>query len=428
MNHQRLGMMVMSLLMIFLIGCGSGNSSATITETSAATVIAEEPTPTSTPILPTNTPLPLTSTPTLLPTVTVTHTPTPIPTDTPTPTPSSTPTSTATPTIAAQKIIGMGNINDIAWSPNGQLLAAASVTGLSLYDVETLSEFASEELGLLFSATWSSDGSEVLASGFGLFSWGERGLEQLGTGIFWDVAHSSNDNLTALSEGPSVAGSLNYIVVPGGTLPLLLSEPTDESSDLSLAGQSESRTVSVWNLENKTQLAVLNGHEAGMEIRTVAFSPDGEMLATAGDDNTIIIWHVATGTQQTILSNYTGFTEPVTVMYVAWSPDGKRLASGGSGLVIWDVENGTTIHEFSDHTAYVTSVAWSPDGMLLASASQDQTIKVWDTTSGVLLHTLQGHSNQVWGVDWSPDGTHIASAGWDKTIRIWDVSFLVINE
>jgi len=124
----------------------------------------------------------------------------------------------------------------------------------------------------------------------------------------------------------------------------------------------------------------------------------------------------------TTLYTYRGHSD--WVWSVAWSPDGKRIASasGDETAQVWDAMNGDNLNRYTGHTASVYAVAWSPDGRRIASASYDKTVQVWDATFGDHFYTYTGHSDWVWSVAWSPDGGHIASAGGDKTVQVWDAA------
>src|SRR5262249_5414105 len=92
---------------------------------------------------------------------------------------------------------------------------------------------------------------------------------------------------------------------------------------------------------------------------------------------------------------------------VAFSPDGKRIASGRDGVKVWDAQTGQELLTLKGHTEGVSSVAFSPDGSRIASGSHDQTVKVWDARKSQHLLTLKGHANVVTSVAFSPDGNQV---------------------
>ncbi|PAV18322.1 WD40 domain containing protein [Pyrrhoderma noxium] len=114
-----------------------------------------------------------------------------------------------------------------------------------------------------------------------------------------------------------------------------------------------------------------------------------------------------------------------TVLSVAFSPDGSRIASGSGDetVRIWDSKSGNFIAgPFREHSNWILSVAFSPDGTRIASGSADKTVLIWDSETGKLVAgPFEGHSSGVLSVAFSPDGSRIASGSRDKTVRIWDV-------
>ena len=168
---------------------------------------------------------------------------------------------------------------------------------------------------------------------------------------------------------------------------------------------------------------VLRGLEG--QVRSVAFSPDGKMLASGSLDDTIKLWDTATAE---VLKTLTGH-EDNSVLSVAFSPDGKMLASGAwteDVIRLWDVATGEEIATFTGHEHGVNSVAFSPDGKMLASGSLDDTIRLWDVATGEEIATLAGHEHGVNSVAFSPDGKMLASGSGNHSgsfpIRLWDVA------
>jgi WD40 repeat protein len=164
------------------------------------------------------------------------------------------------------------------------------------------------------------------------------------------------------------------------------------------------------------------GHTSG--VTCVAWSPNGKYVASGSFDQKVKIWNATNGQFVQIYREHKSTVESIT-----WSPDSTRVASCSNDktVQIWNASTGEKLLMYND-TASVSSVAWSPDGSYIASANFSTpgilaTIQVWNATTGEHLLTYRGHSTSiVYGIAWSSDGKYIVSCGSDQTAQVWSAS------
>lgn len=187
-----------------------------------------------------------------------------------------------------------------------------------------------------------------------------------------------------------------------------------------LASAGDGKSIELWD----TQTGELKQTFAA-QAWAVAFSPDGMLLASGGDDRAVKLWDVQTGTLKQTFLGHRSF-----ILAVAFSSDGRRLVSGSDDKTarLWDVQTGQLQQTLTGHSEQVGGVAFSPDGKTLATSSVDATIKFWDVQTGEPGRTLTGHRNNVWDVAFSPDGTTLASGGEDNTVKLWDVQTVKVKQ
>ena len=154
-------------------------------------------------------------------------------------------------------------------------------------------------------------------------------------------------------------------------------------------------------------------------VMAVAYTPDGRSLVTAGAGGLAHRWDATTGEQLTTMS---GHTAPLKT--VAVSPDGRIVATGGIDLTVrlWDTATGDPIAVLTGHSGHVEKVLFAPDGHTLASAGFDGSVLLWDVPSGTRRATLRGHRGQVMAIAYSPDGKTLAAGGLGGVVRLWDVA------
>ena len=182
-----------------------------------------------------------------------------------------------------------------------------------------------------------------------------------------------------------------------------------------LASGSFDQTIRLWNVDTGQILHTLTGHTS--DVTSVAFSLNGDTLASASWDSTIRLWDSHTGKHKRTLTDHRG-----GVASVMFSPDGSTLASGSADQTIrlWDTTTWQSERILTEHTDVVDVVTFSPDEETLASASRDKTVRLWNIHTEQLLHTLTDHTSDITRMAFSPNGDTLASGSTDGTVILWN--------
>ncbi len=294
----------------------------------------------------------------------------------------------------------------IAVSPNGRTLASGGTDHtIKLWEVSSgqMLRTLTGHKDWIYSVAFSSDG-RTLASGAG----------------YQDNSVYSHDNTIKLWD---IASGHELRTLAGHSEPVACVRFSPDGR--TLASGSYDLTVKLWDLVSGRLLRTFTGHKN--TVHSVAFSPDGRILASGSEDHTIKLWDLAGGRELRALPIPEGSADSV-----AFSPDGQTLASAENNVLsgTWkaritlrDVASGKTVRTLAgpnSSTSIIYSVAFSPDGKTLASGWDDNTIRVFDVASGRELRTLAGHSNMVASVAFSPDGRFILSGSLDSSVRVWN--------
>ena len=219
-----------------------------------------------------------------------------------------------------------------------------------------------------------------------------------------------------------------------------------DGKTLASAGRDE--TIRLWHPKTSQHLATLTGH--GGLVTSIAFSPDGKKLVSGSGDATVRLWSTETRqqlwsadtpqkrshahTKDPVIRDIFGLSPPRSrspfeqlafqwVLAVAYSPDGKTLASSGSSdgtIQLWHVDSGDLVQTLKGHTEAVTALTFAPDSKTLVSGSNDDTLRVWESPTGTLRRVLAGHGHDVKAVVFSRDGNRLASGSKDTSVRLWD--------
>ena len=293
-------------------------------------------------------------------------------------------------------------VNDVDWSPAGNLLVS---TGAD----RTLKLWRADNGDLL--KTLRGHSSDVLSSRF-------KPGSPLGSAAFYapeDVIHRQAWPIQLISAAADNSIRLwSTQVVDDPNLGM-------DFSSLDLSSDDQLFAIGGWEGEvyvksaaaSASRWQALQGHDS--VVLAVRFSPNGQLLASGGEDQTIHLWNPH---NQTLLQTLTGHEDRVTSL--SFSPNASILASGSDDQTVrlWNMDDGALLTTLKSHKDGVTSLAFSPDGEVLASGSHDNTIKLWQS-NGAMLQTLTSHELAIAALAFSPDGKTLASASWDHTIRLW---------
>jgi WD40 repeat protein len=347
-------------------------------------------------------------------------------------------------------------VKDLAFSPDGKLLASVGIDtnkgDLKVWDLATGKEtFAhtTQTHDNLTAVVFSPDGKHLAICGHAL-SYPQKGILKLWETAAWkerDGLPAPPGPVTGLAFSP--VGELLAVDFHDGTAWVLdLKDGTMVLKITGMAGTgtiypqlfsfspdgkrlavSGSYNVRAWDLRTKDLVQDLRGHPSA--VLAVAFSPDGRFIASGGDDHTVRLWDVKTAQGPLVLRDGAN-----TIDCSAISPDGEFIATAGhapTGIIagqvkLWKTATGEIVRTLPEHTDMVRGLAFSPDGTLLAVAVGQGGVILWDVATGKERLTFRGHDarpGQAIGgataVAFGPDGKQAASTGNDGTLQVWNV-------
>ena len=324
-----------------------------------------------------------------------------------------------------------GGIWSVAFSPDGQYLAAGDTKGEIILrrvaDGQPIRSFKGHH-GWVVSLDFSPDGNTLASSSCDCTAklWDVKTGQCLYTleeheHEVWSVAFSPDGEILASGCDDSKVrlwqvSTGECLKVFQGHTNCVLSVVFNLNGRELLSG-SHDNTIRLWDIESGECKKIFLGHDD--EVRSVSVSRDSQTFASSSNDCTIRLWNIYTGECLKIFQGHSNI-----ILSVTFCPQGNLLASGSMDQTVrlWDVDTGKCLKIFQGHCNWINSVAFSWQENVLASGSYDQTIKLWNVNTYQCFKTFQGYSNQALSVIFSPDGQMLASGGHDQKVRLWDVN------
>jgi WD40 repeat protein/DNA-binding SARP family transcriptional activator len=324
-----------------------------------------------------------------------------------------------------------GGVALLAFSPDDTRLLTGGGDGTArvwdITPVGTAEVFGAYQPDGFAGVEYSPDGSSILTTGYqqgtlGGWLWDAstgRRVRAYPNGMYW-ARFGGDGSTVAISAGEDIA----IMRVSSGQIVRTLSLP-DQGLEAGLSFSSDGSAVAtgaspskveVWDARTGEILALVGGEIGGVPGFTadVALSPNGKLVAALDRRAVLRVWNVASEQRLLRVNAHSGIGS-----FVAFSPDGTMIAtSGEDGAALWAVPSGRLLHRLSA-TGQMHGVAFSGDGKLVATAGDDGTARIWDVATGRLDATLTGHTREVWDVAFSPDGTRLATTGTDGTFRVY---------
>lgn len=321
---------------------------------------------------------------------------------TPVPTPQATPTAPGTSKpgrIVYTSPVSHDDFYAFAWSPDGKRVASSTMSQVQIWDATTgkhqLVFVPSGQGGSVLSLAWSPNGRYLAVA---------SGQVQIINPTTGAVIRSFPNpvGFTGSSTSSRLAATNPF---SGGNMIYSTSWSPDGSLMASaMNGAAYGNVVVVWNTSTGQIVYTFRG-QSSREVASVSWSPDGKYIASADYDGTVKAWNAHTG--QVIFSKDAS-TDGLP--YAAWGPGGLTLAfiAGGNSVEVWNV---ATNHQIaSSHAPTGNDLAWSPDGKEIASGSGNDVI-IWDATTGDTIYTFTRQGSSARSLAWSPDGKYIVSGG-----------------